>query len=400
MFKEILIENYFKTVGLDVSYNTLGFSEDMRNAYVHEHQSDVEEAGGQSNPIKYHLYSKYFEFKNREKYTGFEFFKKQDVEYRAEMIERVKTPQFAPAVVTPKDKAPSQSYAELLTDHCKTLDGALLYLSGGLDSEFVANVMLKNGVKFTPVIFRWTDKTGIVRNDFDTQYAFAFCEAHGLEPIVEAIDIETLWQSEDFKLLSEAIEMISPQMTTYAYMVTMMENKYPNAKHVLGGEVKFQTDFIDDDGTVKNLVFLAKLTPGYNGITYGLALSAVTDGTAQTATLRYSNAGTWTVSLTGPGLSSGTPTNGSWTNTPGSSYEYRVNSVTPGLVFDATYSPSVAQTAWTAINSTSVTICNAATNTGAINADCEVTFGIQVRAVATPATILSSSIGFSLAKAA
>lgn len=61
-----------------------------------------------------------------------------------------------------------------------------LCLSGGVDSEAMAQVFLMAQVPFTPVIMRFPNRL----NEFDINYAFAFCERHALRP--EVIDLDPL----------------------------------------------------------------------------------------------------------------------------------------------------------------------------------------------------------------
>ena len=55
-------------------------------------------------------------------------------------------------------------------------DNLYISLSGGLDSEFVAKVLLRNQINFTPIIALgpW--------NQIETWYAFKFCDDHNLKP--------------------------------------------------------------------------------------------------------------------------------------------------------------------------------------------------------------------------
>jgi hypothetical protein len=53
-----------------------------------------------------------------------------------------------------------------------------LCLSGGLDSEFVANVFIRNKISFKPVILLTP------LNQSEVWYAFRFCKIHNLDPII------------------------------------------------------------------------------------------------------------------------------------------------------------------------------------------------------------------------
>ncbi len=58
-------------------------------------------------------------------------------------------------------------------------------LSGGIDSEILARVLLKEKIPFTPLIVRFEGDY----NKFDIAYAFEWCQKNGVEPEVMDIDI-------------------------------------------------------------------------------------------------------------------------------------------------------------------------------------------------------------------
>lgn len=57
-------------------------------------------------------------------------------------------------------------------------DNVHLMLSGGLDSEYVAKVFVRNNLKFTPIIL--INQTNLP----EVWYAFKFCHEHNIEPLV------------------------------------------------------------------------------------------------------------------------------------------------------------------------------------------------------------------------
>jgi hypothetical protein len=62
-------------------------------------------------------------------------------------------------------------------------DNLHLGLSGGLDSEFVATVLLRNQIPFTPVMFDYG------MNSAELWYAKEFCRRHNLNPQVTQMDL-------------------------------------------------------------------------------------------------------------------------------------------------------------------------------------------------------------------
>ena len=65
--------------------------------------------------------------------------------------------------------------AKLIAD---TYENLYLCLSGGLDSEYVATVLLRNHIPFTPVMVVTHDNEG------ESWYARHFCKQHNLTPVV------------------------------------------------------------------------------------------------------------------------------------------------------------------------------------------------------------------------
>ena len=81
--------------------------------------------------------------------------------------------------------------AKLIADKYTNLH---LCLSGGLDSEFVAVVLLRNQIPFVPVILS-------TRNNHESWYAFKFCDEHKLTPVV--FDFTSSIRTADTKFVIE-----------------------------------------------------------------------------------------------------------------------------------------------------------------------------------------------------
>jgi hypothetical protein len=87
-----------------------------------------------------------------------------------------------------------------------------LYLcySGGLDSEYVLSVFTELGMKIQPVIMRTQ------YNHPDIQYAFKYCEARNIKPIIIDLDYDNFIESGKF--LEIATET---QCSAYQYIANM-----------------------------------------------------------------------------------------------------------------------------------------------------------------------------------
>lgn len=110
-------------------------------------------------------------------------------------------------------------------------------LSGGLDSEFVAKVFLRNNLNFTPVI------TITETNEHESWYAFKFCKENNLEAIIL-----------DFTSVKKHSELLRKILTKSIYLkvipnVSLIPNiiyEYINAPILTGYGDFFNTIKIND----------------------------------------------------------------------------------------------------------------------------------------------------------
>ena len=61
-----------------------------------------------------------------------------------------------------------------------------VFMSGGIDSELVAHILLQNGIKFKALVLKHKNNT----NGHDTIYADMFCEKNNIEQVVVDFDIK------------------------------------------------------------------------------------------------------------------------------------------------------------------------------------------------------------------
>lgn len=81
---------------------------------------------------------------------------------------------------------------EMLTNN---YDNLYLSLSGGIDSEFVANCLLERGIKFTPVIVDFK------LNSIELWYAYYWCRINNITPKVITVPFDDLF--EKFPLIAK-----------------------------------------------------------------------------------------------------------------------------------------------------------------------------------------------------
>lgn len=281
------INAYFKNRGIDVEYNMLGHNQQLVDAYVAATVNIVEETPSKkSQDIKHACYSNFYNFEPRPKFTGFEKYDDMAMSIRKQLTVSVEPTNML--IVTEKAGENQEPYDVLLIKQAKSIElPILLYLSGGIDSEFIANILLSANIKFSPVIFKYINDIGIEQNEFDTDFAFKFCKANNLVPIVKTINIDTLWNTDEFITLAQSVGLVSPHLTTHAYMIQMINDEYPGHKHLFGGEVRYTSNSIlENDGSYSNLVQLNKVAGGAlsadavrgGGLLCGVFLNIVSDG--------------------------------------------------------------------------------------------------------------------------
>jgi hypothetical protein len=289
------VKKYFEDKGVEVQFDVLASTDALRKAFIRDTYHIVNESERKSSQfVKHQCFTHYYpQLVNRNKLTGFEVFTGIDREFRNYANNLVTEIDMAQADVFTNEKtipdmdlsklmayasdtadvfpaadvSTTQDYLLLLKDELtKFTKPILMYMSGGLDSEFVATAMLEQDIKFIPVIFQWTAASGEIANDTDIALAFDFCEKNGLTPLIETVNIEDLWASDKFKSMIKQVQLISPQLLTHVCMVDHMHELFPQYSHLFGGEVRYTTNYEADDGSMWNMVYLTKVTPGYNGL--------------------------------------------------------------------------------------------------------------------------------------
>jgi len=99
----------------------------------------------------------------------------------------------------------------------------LLY-SGGLDSEFVARVLMHLKMDFEVVIIRLTrPDNDIDFNAHDTKYAFEFCEKYNIKPIVYDIDFIKFVDSGKHREIAESVECCAIALPTTLHVAQQMD---------------------------------------------------------------------------------------------------------------------------------------------------------------------------------
>lgn len=99
-------------------------------------------------------------------------------------------------------------------------DGKLFVMySGGIDSEYALSVFVHLKMDVTPVIIRL--QPGY--NDHDTEYAFKFCAAQGLIPVVIDVDLQQLVSSGTHLTIAKRIKSSVYEYIATAYAMTGLD---------------------------------------------------------------------------------------------------------------------------------------------------------------------------------
>lgn len=94
----------------------------------------------------------------------------------------------------------------------------LLY-SGGMDSEYVFSILLKLGIKFTPVIIKLNPNY----NNHDLKYAFDFCESKGITPEIIDIDFNKFVESGLIVDIAKSIKSSGYQIPATMYAASKLD---------------------------------------------------------------------------------------------------------------------------------------------------------------------------------
>lgn len=112
-------------------------------------------------------------------------------------------------------------------------DNLYLGLSGGADSEYIANCLVRNNVKFTPIIMQF-DKYGST----ETWYALRWCERNNIVPYILKLNYHEILT--EYKGI---LAKIHPRLSVGAsHMLIMQAVEKLGGNFILGSQVEFHPD--------------------------------------------------------------------------------------------------------------------------------------------------------------
>jgi hypothetical protein len=104
----------------------------------------------------------------------------------------------------------------------KTGKFQVLY-SGGLDSQYVCEVLLFLGIDFNSVIIELKNNAGEVLNFHDIKYAYEFCEAKNIKPIIYDLNFEEFVKSGRNVEIAESVTCCSFALPATMYVASQLD---------------------------------------------------------------------------------------------------------------------------------------------------------------------------------
>lgn len=104
----------------------------------------------------------------------------------------------------------------------KTGKFQVLY-SGGLDSQYVCEVLLYLGIEFEPIIVELKNNKGEVLNMHDIKYAYEFCEARNITPTTYDLNFQKFIDSGKNVDIAESVTCCSLAQPATMYVASQLD---------------------------------------------------------------------------------------------------------------------------------------------------------------------------------
>jgi hypothetical protein len=95
--------------------------------------------------------------------------------------------------------------------------------SGGVDSQYVCEILLKLGIKFDPIIIELKDSSGNPYNDHDTKWAYDFCHAKNLKPVIYDLNFDNFVETGKNVEVAESVECCAPVIPCVLYVLSQLD---------------------------------------------------------------------------------------------------------------------------------------------------------------------------------
>lgn len=104
----------------------------------------------------------------------------------------------------------------------KTGKFQVLY-SGGLDSQYVCEVLLHLKMDFDPVIIELTDDNGNVLNQHDIVYAYEFCKSKNINPVTYQLNFHKFVESGKIVEIAESVTCCSFALPATMHVASQLD---------------------------------------------------------------------------------------------------------------------------------------------------------------------------------
>jgi len=104
----------------------------------------------------------------------------------------------------------------------KTGKFQVLY-SGGLDSQYVCEVLLHLSIEFEPIIIELKNNNGEVLNMHDIKYAYEFCEARNVTPTIYDLNFQKFIDSGKNVDIAESVTCCSFALPATMYVASQLD---------------------------------------------------------------------------------------------------------------------------------------------------------------------------------
>jgi hypothetical protein len=95
--------------------------------------------------------------------------------------------------------------------------------SGGLDSQFVCEVLLYLKMDFDPVVIELVDRDGTILNAHDIQFAYEFCKSRNLQPIIYKLDFYNFVDTGKITEIAESITCCAPALPSTLFVASQLD---------------------------------------------------------------------------------------------------------------------------------------------------------------------------------
>lgn len=121
---------------------------------------------------------------------------------------------------------PERTSMSLFDEYVSVLDeqvgNLVILMSGGIDSETVAEAAVRAGIAWEPAIMNLIID-GKVMNSHDTDHAVAFCRKHDVTPRFYDLDLIAFLESDQAMMYAIDCYCISPQLLTHLWLLDQVK---------------------------------------------------------------------------------------------------------------------------------------------------------------------------------